>query len=77
LKPQSDSELEAACGVGSKGTLPRLVFYFLRLGTWAFGGPIALAARMQKDLVEELDRISEQDYLEGLAFSQLFSAVSR
>ena len=30
-----------------------LVFYFLRLGTLEFGGPIALAGHMQKDLVEE------------------------
>jgi len=45
--------------------------YFLHLGTFGFGGPIALAARMQKDLVEERGWISQEDYLEGLAFSQL------
>jgi chromate transporter len=55
----------------SKGTLPQFVLYFLRLGTFGFGGPIALAARMQKDLVEELGWISQDDYTEGLAFSQL------
>src|SRR5713101_6186089 len=55
----------------STGTLPQFVFYFLRLGTFGFGGPIALAARMQKDLVEELGWISQDDYTEGLAFSQL------
>ncbi|HET9309178.1 MAG TPA: chromate transporter [Candidatus Sulfotelmatobacter sp.] len=48
-----------------------LVFYFLRLGTLGFGGPIALAGHMQKDLVEERHWFSKQDYLEGLAFSQL------
>ncbi len=52
-------------------SLPRLVVYFLNLGTFGFGGPIALAARMQKDLVEERGWISQEDYLEGLAFSQL------
>ena len=52
-------------------SLPRLVVYFLNLGTLGFGGPIALAARMQKDLVEERGWISQEDYLEGLAFSQL------
>ena len=52
-------------------SLPRLVVYFLNLGTFGFGGPIALAARMQKDLVEERCWISQEDYLEGLAFSQL------
>ena len=45
--------------------------YFLRLGTLGFGGPIALAGHMQKDLVEERHWFSTEDYLEGLAFSQL------
>src|SRR5437588_1617777 len=48
-----------------------LVLYFLRLGTFGFGGPIALAGHMQKDLVEERHWFSKEDYLEGLAFSQL------
>ncbi len=52
-------------------TLRAFLSYFLRLGTFGFGGPIALAARMQKDLVEELGWISQEDYTEGLAFSQL------
>src|SRR5437879_7801520 len=34
-------------------TLRDLLVYFLRLGTLGFGGPIALAGHMQKDLVEE------------------------
>lgn len=48
-----------------------VVVYFLRLGTLGFGGPIALAGHMQKDLVEERHWFSNDDYLEGLAFSQL------
>jgi len=32
-------------------TLRELLVYFLRLGTLGFGGPIALAGHMQKDLV--------------------------
>src|SRR5438045_9740759 len=52
-------------------TLRDLLLYFLRLGTLGFGGPIALAGHMQKDLVEERRWISKQDYLEGLAFAQL------
>ena len=48
-----------------------LVLYFLRLGTLGFGGPIALAGHMQKDLVEDRYWFSKEDYLEGLAFSQL------
>src|SRR5215813_12847278 len=52
-------------------SLAQLLVYFLRLGTLGFGGPIALAGRMDKELVEERRWISRQDYVEGLAFSQL------
>jgi chromate transporter len=51
--------------------LHEFLLYFLRLGTYGFGGPIALAGYMQKDLVEERKWVSSQDYVEGLAFSQL------
>src|SRR5438876_1428993 len=56
---------------GAQPPLRQFLMYFLRLGTPGFGGPIALAARMQKDLVEERAWISRRDYVEGLAFSQL------
>ena len=52
-------------------SLTRFVGYFLRLGTFGFGGPIALAGHMQQDLVEERRWISKQDYVEGLALAQL------
>jgi len=52
-------------------TLRELLLYFLRLGTFGFGGPIALAGYMQRDLVEQRRWVSKSDYLEGLAFSQL------
>src|SRR5436190_4538968 len=52
-------------------TLRGLLLYFLRLGTFGFGGPIALAGYMQRDLVEQRRWVSKSDYLEGLAFSQL------
>ncbi len=45
--------------------------YFLRLGTLGFGGPIALAGAMQRDLVEQRRWLSKQDYAEGLALAQL------
>jgi len=47
------------------------LLYFLRLGTFGFGGPIALAGYMQRDLVERRKWISKRDYLEGLALAQL------
>src|SRR5438874_1067632 len=52
-------------------TLRELLLYFLRIGTFGFGGPIALAGYMQRDLVEKRHWVSKSDYLEGLAFSQL------
>jgi len=38
-------------GEASPATLRDLVLYFLRLGTLGFGGPIALAGHMQRELV--------------------------
>jgi chromate transporter len=52
-------------------SLRDLVLYFLRLGTFGFGGPIALAGYMQRDLVEERKWVSKQDYVDGLALAQL------
>jgi chromate transporter len=49
----------------------RFYLYFLRLGTTGFGGPIALAGFMQRDLVDERRWITKEDYLDGLALAQL------
>jgi chromate transporter len=45
--------------------------YFLRLGTFGFGGPIALAGYMQRDLVEERGWVTKDEYVKGLALAQL------
>ena len=55
----------------TRPNLREFLSYFLKLGTLGFGGPIALAGHMQKDLVEDRKWVSTQDYVEGLAFSQL------
>jgi chromate transporter len=47
-----------------------LVGYFLRLGSSGFGGPIALVGYMQRDLIPR-GWITEDEYMEGLAFSQM------
>src|SRR5476651_1629291 len=52
-------------------SLRDLLIYFLKLGTFGFGGPIALVGYMQRDLVDHRKWIAKQDYVEGLAFSQL------
>lgn len=51
--------------------LTDLVLYFLKLGTWGFGGPVALVGYMQRDLVEQKKWISDDEYKEGLALAQL------
>ena len=52
-------------------SLWQFIKYFLYLGTFGFGGPIALAGYMQQDLVEKRKWISKEDYLDGLALAQL------
>src|SRR5215216_1283465 len=48
-----------------------LAAYFLKLGTLGFGGPIALAGFMRRDLVEARGWASEEEYRLALAVSQL------
>lgn len=52
-------------------SLSQLVGYMLRLGTFGFGGPVALAGYMRRDLVERRGWIGEADYKEGLTLAQL------
>jgi len=48
-----------------------LVRYFLYLGSLGFGGPVALIGYMQRDLVEQRRWFTKEEYLKGLALSQL------
>src|SRR6476660_9449056 len=52
-------------------SLKELTLYFLKLGTWGFGGPVALVGYIHRDLVEEKKWLSEEEYKEGLALAQL------
>ncbi|WP_448701991.1 chromate transporter [Mucilaginibacter sp. AW1-3] len=52
-------------------TLRQLAIYFLKLGTWGFGGPVALVGYMHRDLVEQRSWLTEEEYKEGLALAQL------
>jgi chromate transporter len=69
------SELVAAAapveGAAPPYTLWQLVGYMLGLGTWGFGGPVALVGYMYRDLVEKRGWITESDYKEGMALAQL------
>jgi chromate transporter len=44
--------------------------YFLGLGTWGFGGPIASVGYMQRDLVERRGWLTEAEFLDGVALGQ-------
>jgi chromate transporter len=48
-----------------------LVAYALGLGTWGFGGPVALVGYMHRDLVERRKWITEAEYKEGLTLAQI------
>ena len=50
-------------------SLGHFVAYFLRLGATGFGGPVALANYMRRDLVEARGWISESEYDSGLAIA--------
>src|SRR3954470_1019370 len=52
-------------------SLWQLTAYALGLGTWGFGGPVALVGYMHRDLVERRKWISESDYKEGLTLAQI------
>lgn len=52
-------------------SMGQMVGYMLRLGAFGFGGPVALAGYMRRDLVERRGWITEADYKEGLTLAQL------
>ena len=60
------AELDASAAWTMRG----LFLYFLRLGSVGFGGPIALAGYMRRDLVDERRWYSDDEYQQGLAIAQ-------
>lgn len=73
---QDNAPRPAASGPGDeagRASPPRLgafLRYFLGLGTWGFGGPIASVGYMQRDLVERRRWLSEKEFLDGVALGQ-------
>ncbi len=47
-----------------------LVWYYLRLGTLGFGGPVALCGQMEKELVQERKWLTKEEMREGIAVCQ-------
>jgi chromate transporter len=55
----------------TRSSLAALVRYFLYLGTFGFGGPVALVGFMHRDLVERRRWIDENEYRLGVALAQI------
>jgi chromate transporter len=66
-----DSVRQISAAPAPAYSLWQLVRYMLRLGALGFGGPVALAGYMHRDLVDARQWISDADYKEGLALAQL------
>jgi chromate transporter len=47
-----------------------LVLYFLRLGAFGFGGPVALCGQMERELVQERKWLSRDEMRDGIAVCQ-------
>jgi chromate transporter len=64
-------------GLASQGKPPKQVpqsviwlLYFLRLGTFGFGGPVALCGLMEKELVQDRGWLTRQEMRDTIAISQ-------
>jgi len=69
--PSENVEPMSVAAASPSYTRWQLVRYMLGLGTWGFGGPVALVGYMYRDLVERRRWIAESDYKEGMALAQL------
>src|SRR5436190_20247918 len=47
-----------------------LVLYYLRLGAFGFGGPVALCGQMERELVQERKWVTKDEMREGIAVCQ-------
>ena len=55
----------------TRASLAELVRYFLYLGTFGVGGPVALIGFMHRDLVERRRWVEEDEYRLGVALAQI------
>ena len=69
-EPDFDDQSPSDEGGRNETTFRRLLRYFVGLGTWGFGGPIATVGYMQRDLVERRKWIGRDDFLDGVALGQ-------
>lgn len=61
---------ESEGGSGPYVSLRDLGLYFLKLGALGFGGPIALAGQMQREVLEERKWVTHEEFQDGLAIAE-------
>jgi chromate transporter len=61
---------ESADDRREKRSFAALIQYFVYLGTFGFGGPIATVGYMQRDLVEGREWLNREEFLNGVALGQ-------
>lgn len=65
-----DADLAGAAAPAEGLGFSAYLRYFVGLGTWGFGGPIASVGYMQRDLVERRAWLTEAEFLDGVALGQ-------
>src|SRR5438477_6792786 len=61
---------QASSGPPQKVPFSQFLRYFLSLGAFGFGGPIATVGYMQRDLVEQRRWLDRADFVNGVALGQ-------
>src|SRR5438874_2557418 len=61
---------QASSGPPQKVPFSQFLRYFLSLGAFGFGGPIATVGYMQRDLVERRRWLDREDFVNGVALGQ-------
>jgi chromate transporter len=70
MKNRSVSTINHATAENRAPGIRDLVMYFLRLGTFGFGGPVALCGLMEKELVQDRGWLTKQEMRDAIAVSQ-------
>jgi len=70
MKNPSISGTDQGTSVKPGPRIRELVSYFLRLGTFGFGGPVALCGLMEKELVQDRGWLTKEEMRDAIAVSQ-------
>ena len=70
MPERQPADLPIADAPRPPGHLGELIIYFLRLGAFGFGGPVALVGQMERELVVERGWLSKEQMREAIAVCQ-------